>query len=122
MPTKKELADLISINTHPTYDIALTKPRYKQSEANLILVNAMISYRTLCMVDQIKADLLKDTPCMSTKYIKDTIKQIWKDNPSLRSHADQEVITRLAAYLDGTTIGRNQLIEHLIQAIKDSKL
>lgn len=123
MPSRKELADLISTHTHPSYIVDLPKINYKEGEANLILLNAILNFECLPLIDQVKKELYNSSTCLSVKFIKDTMKSIYTDNAGLRTHRERDIITHIAVCLEGqTTIGRNQLIKLIIQSIQEYKI
>ena len=123
MPSRKDLIDTINRNTAPLFVVDLPKISYKEGEANLILLNAILNYECLPLIDQVKKELYNSTACLSVKFIKDTMKSIYLDNAGLRTHRERDIITHIAVCLEGqTTIGRNQLIKLLITSIQEIKI
>lgn len=123
MPSRKDLIDTINRNTAPLFVIDLPKINYKEGEANLILLNAILNYECLPLIDQVKKELYNSTACLSVKFIKDTMKSIYLDNAGLRTHRERDIITHIAVCLEGqTTIGRNQLIKLIITSIQEIKI
>lgn len=123
MPSRKDLIDTINRNTAPLFVVDLPKISYKEAEANLILLNAILNYECLPLIDQVKKELYNSTACLSVKFIKDTMKSIYLANAGLRTHRERDIITHIAVCLEGqTTIGRNQLIKLIITSIQEIKI
>lgn len=120
MPSRKELIKTIKSYTDNLSDIQLDKPHYKDAEANIILMNHIISYYSLDLVDEVKAACLRATACLSVNTFLASMRKIWADNPALRTQLQRNIIISIAHKLSGkSTIGRNQLITIILHSTQE---
>ena len=119
MPTRVEVHTEISKLTAPSYaeDVKLSKINYKSAEANKIVIQALISFHGLLLVDELLVKLETSTTNISTETYRDYMRTIWENQRSMRTHVQLNIFTHVSDMLKGSTsIGRNQAI----QILKDS--
>ena len=119
MPTRVEVHTEISKLTAPSFaeDVKLSKINYKSAEANKIVIQALISFHELLLVDELLVKLETSTTNMSVETYRDYMRTIWENQRSMRTHAQLNIFTHVSDMLKGSTsIGRNQAI----QILKDS--
>lgn len=119
MPTRLEVHTEISKLTAPSYaeDVQLSKTNYKAAEANKIVIQALISFHELLLVDELLVKLETSTTNISTEKYRDYMRTIWENQRSMRTHVQLNIFTHISDMLKGSTsIGRNQAI----QILKDS--
>lgn len=119
MPTRVEVHTEISKLTAPSYaeDVKLSKINYKSAEANKIVIQALISFHELLLVDELLVKLETSTTNMSVETYRDYMRTIWENQRSMRTHVQLNIFTHVSDMLKGSTsIGRNQAI----QILKDS--
>ena len=119
MPTRVEVHTEISKLTAPSYaeDVKLSKINYKSAEANRIVIQALISFHELLLVDELLVKLETSTTNMSVETYRDYMRTIWENQRSMRTHVQLKIFTHVSDMLKGSTsIGRNQAI----QTLKDS--
>lgn len=122
MPSKNILRNEISTLTNFFYseEIILSKANYKQAEANQILLKCLVSYYNLPLIDEIMSQFLKGNTTMSTAWVRDTMRNVWTMNYILRTKKEKKIITQVHLLMLGSSIGRNQLIELLLQCTKEN--
>lgn len=122
MPSKNILRNEISTLTNFFYseEIILSKANYKQTEANQILLKCLVSYYSLPLIDEIMSQFLKANTTMSTAWVRDTMRNVWTMNYILRTKKEKKIITQVHLLMLGSSIGRNQLIELLLQCTKEN--
>ena len=119
MPTRVEVHTEISKLTAPSYaeDVKLSKINYKSAEANKIVIQALISFHELLLVDELLVKLETSTTNMSVETYRDYMRTIWENQRSMRTHVQLNIFTHVSDMLKGSvSIGRNQAI----QILKDS--
>lgn len=119
MPTRVEVHNEISKLTAPSYaeDVKLSKTNYKSTEANKVMLKALISFHELLLVDELLVKLETSTTNFSTETYRDYMRTIWENQRSMRTHVQLNIFTHVSDMLKGsTTVGRNQAI----QILKDS--
>ena len=119
MPTRVEVHNEISKLTAPSYaeDVKLSKTNYKSTEANKLMLKALISFHELLLVDELLVKLETSTTNFSTETYRDYMRTIWENQRSMRTHVQLNIFTHVSDMLKGsTTVGRNQAI----QILKDS--
>lgn len=122
MPSKNILRNEISTLTNFFYseEIILSKANYKEAEANQILLKCLVSYYSLPLIDEIMSQFLKANTTMSTAWVRDTMRDVWTMNYILRTKKEKKIITQVHLLMLGSSIGRNQLIELLLQCTKEN--
>ena len=122
MPSKNILRNEISTLTNFFYseEVILSKANYKQAEANQILLKCLVSYYSLPLIDEIMSQFLKANTTMSTAWVRDTMRDVWTMNYILRTKKEKKIITQVHLLMLGSSIGRNQLIELLLQCTKEN--
>ena len=122
MPSKNILRNEISTLTNFFYseEVILSKANYKQTEANQILLKCLVSYYSLPLIDEIMSKFLKANTTMSTAWVRDTMRNVWTMNYILRTKKEKKIITQVHLLMLGSSIGRNQLIELLLQCTKEN--
>lgn len=119
MPTRVEVHTEISKLTAASYaeDVKLSKTNYKSTEANKIVIQALISFHELLLVDELLVKLETSTTNISTEKYRDYMRTIWENQRSVRTHVQLNIFTHVSDMLKGSTsVGRNQAI----QILKDS--
>lgn len=119
MPTRVEVHNEISKLTAPSYaeDVKLSKTNYKSTEANKLMLKALISFHELLLVDELLVKLETSTTNMSVETYRDYMRTIWENQRSMRTMVQLHIFTHVSDMLKGsTTVGRNQAI----QILKDS--
>lgn len=122
MPSKNILRNEISTLTNFFYseEVILSKANYKQAEANQILLKCLVSYYSLPLIDEIMSQFLNASTTMSTAWVRDTMRNVWTMNYILRTKKEKKIITQVHLLMLGSSIGRNQLIELLLQCTKEN--
>lgn len=119
MPTRVEVHTEISKLTAPSYaeDVKLSKTNYKSTEANKIVIQALISFHELLLVDELLVKLETSTTNMSVETYRDYMRTIWENQRSMRTPLQLNIFVHVSDMLKGSTsVGRNQAI----QILKDS--
>ena len=119
MPTRVEVHTEISKLTAPSYaaDVKLSKTNYKSTEANKIVIQALISFHELLLVDELLVKLETSTTNMSVETYRDYMRTIWENQRSMRTPLQLNIFVHVSDMLKGSTsVGRNQAI----QLLKDS--
>ena len=119
MPTRVEVHTEISKLTAPSFaeDVQLSKTNYKSTEANKIVIQALISFHELLLVDELLVKLQTSTTNMSVETYRDYMRTIWENQRSMRTPLQLNIFVHVSDMLKGSTsIGRNQAI----QILKDS--
>lgn len=119
MPTRVEVHNEISKLTAASYaeDVKLSKTNYKSNEANKIVIQALISFHELLLVDELLVKLETSTTSMYVETYRDYMRTIWENQRSMRTHLQLNIFVHVSDMLKGSTsIGRNQAI----QILKDS--
>lgn len=119
MPTRVEVHTEISKLTAPSYaeDVKLSKTNYKSAEANKIVLQALISFHELLLVDELLVKLETSTTNMSVETCRDYMRTIWENQRNVRTLLQLNIFVHVSDMLKGSTsIGRNQAI----QILKDS--
>ena len=114
MPTRLEVHTEISKLTAPSYaeDVKLSKTNYKSTEANKIVIQALISFHELLLVDELLVKLQTSTTNMSVETYRDYMRTIWENQRSVRTHVQLNIFTHVSDMLKGSTsVGRNQAIQ-----------
>ena len=121
MPTNKELRKQIAELTCQSFadDAVITKTNYKQSEANQLILRSLITYHGLCIIDEIMVNVLKGTPTMATSTVLDIMRNAWNSGYSLRTKQQHRIICSIHAKLTSSSIGRNQLIDIILNSTKE---
>lgn len=122
MPSKNILRNEIKALTDDLYsqEVILTKANYKETEANQILLKCLVSYYNLPLIDEIMSQFLNASTTMSTAWVRDTMRNVWTMNYILRTKKEKKIITQVHLLMLGSSIGRNQLIELLLQCTKEN--
>lgn len=120
MPSKNILRNEIKQLTDDFYsqEVILTKTNYKQSEANQLLIKCLVTYYGLPLIDEIYVKFINGNTSMSTAWVRDTMKEVWSANRIGRTKQDKKILTYVHINMNGSSIGRNQLIEILLEGIK----
>lgn len=120
MPTnnqiRNELAQLTCLSF--AYDLVLTKTNYKQADANKLILRSLISYHNLPLIDEIYLKVVNSETNISTATLLTIMKDVWSSNASLRSKMQKDIIVYVYDHARNSSIGRNQAIELLLEAIK----
>ena len=120
MPTRVEVHTEISKLTAPSYaeDVKLSKTNYKSAEANKIVIQALISFHELLLVDELLIKVETSTTNFSTETYRDYMRTIWENQRSVRTHVQLNIFTHVSDMLKGSTsVGRNQAIQILKESI-----
>lgn len=103
-----------------TEGLVLNKPNYKAEEQTQIMLDACITYHSLPLVDEVKAQILKGKTNMSTELFRQIMRDAWAKNVPMHTHLQRDVFIRTNAQLSGQSIGRNQAIDKLFTSVKES--
>lgn len=120
MPTRVEVHTEISKLTAPSFaeDVKLSKTSYKSTEANKLMLKALISFYGLLLVDELLVKLETSTTNMSVETYRDYMRTIWENQRSMRTPLQLNIFVHVSDMLKGSTsIGRNQAIQILKDAI-----
>ena len=119
MPTRVEVHTEISKLTAPSFaeDVKLSKTNYKSTEADKLVIRALISFHELLLVDELLVKVETSTTSFSTETYRDYMRTIWENQRSMRTHVQLNIFVHVSDMLKGSTsVGRNQAI----QILKDS--
>lgn len=118
MPTKSQVRANIAAVTPESFSsmVVLNKTNYKEHEANLITLQAVISYHALLLVDEVLSQLTAGPTNISRETYQDIMRTSWQANADLRTAAQQMMFIDVASYLTKTSIGRNQAIKQLLES------
>lgn len=120
MPTnnqiRTELAQLTCLSF--AYDMVLPKTNYKQADTNKLILRSLISYFNLPLIDEVYVKVVNSETNISTAKLLTIMKDAWISNASLRSKVQKDIIVYVYDHVRSTSIGRNQAIDLLLEAIK----
>lgn len=120
MPSRKELREIITTNTHESFmsGIPLTKTNYSVAEANRIHLQALISYHGLMFVDEILAKINASTTNMSIETYRSYMRDLYSDNGMYHTRFNRNLAISISKYLEAkSSLGRNQAIELLLTSV-----
>ena len=120
MPTRLEVHTEISKLTAASYaeDVKLSKTNYKSAEANKIVIQALISFHELLLVDELLIKVETSTTNFSTETYRDYMRTIWENQRSMHTPLQLNIFVHVSDMLKGSTsVGRNQAIQVLKESI-----
>lgn len=123
MTTRSALRESIAALTHESFssEIPLAKTSYKESEANRIKLNALISYHELMYVDEILSSLNAAKTNINTEDIRVILRGLYADNAMYRTSFNRTLSLKIHANIGSkTTIGRNQAIDLLLNTVLET--
>lgn len=120
MPSNNQLRAVIAQLTDENFakEVLLNKTSFKPTEANKIILRALVSYYELPLVDELLAKVLNSTTNMPTESVRQFMRTLW-DNKSLRTTNQRTIFMIVHSKLVGNSIGRNQAIEIILNATQE---
>lgn len=120
MPTNNQVRTELAQLTCQSFadEAVLTKTSYKQADANKLILRSLISYYNLPLIDEIYVKVVNSETNISTATLLNIMKDAWTNNASLRSKVQKDTIVYVYDHVRGSSIGRNQAIDLLLEAIK----
>lgn len=120
MPTNNQVRTELAQLTCQSFadEAVLTKTNFKQADANKLLLRYLVSYHNLPLIDEIYVKVVNSETNISTAKLLTIMKDVWSSNASLRSKVQKDIIVYVYDRVQSSSIGRNQAIELLLEAIK----
>lgn len=120
MPSNNQLRAYIAQLTDENFakEVLLNKTSFKPTEANRIILRALVSYYDLPLIDELLAKVLNSTTNMPTESVRQFMRTLW-DNKSLRTTNQRTIVIMVHSKLVGNSIGRNQAIEIILNATQE---
>lgn len=120
MPSNNQLRAVIAKLTDENFakEVLLNKTSFKPTEANKIILRALVSYYDLPLIDELLAKVLNSTTNMPTESVRQFMRTLW-DNKSLRTTNQRTIFMMVHSKLVGNTIGRNRAIEIILNATQE---
>lgn len=122
MPSRKELRVILTQLTHESFvsGIPLDKTAYKPAEANQIQLHALISFNGLMHVDELLSKLNASTTNISSEQMRSYMRAVYMHAP-YHNKATYDLVCSINKMIgERPTLGRNQAIELLLNATKES--
>lgn len=119
MPTIIQLRSKLAQLTCESFaeEVVLTKSNYKEADANRLLLRYLVAYHNLPLIDEIYVKVANSETNISTTTLLTIMKDVWTSNASLRSKMQKDIIMYVYQHANKSSIGRNQAIELLLEAI-----